>query len=139
LSLRCHHRLTTQPATDMDKPLEGVAILILEDELLAAMELAEIVGALGANVIGPVGTLREAEEYAKQSALHGAILDVKIDHKTSLQLAADLIDSGVSVVLATGYEANMLPEKFGETPRLMKPYSTAEVRAVATRHFRRAP
>ncbi len=123
----------------MDKPLEGLAILILEDELLAALELADIVRALGANVIGPAGTLREAEQCAKQSALDGAILDVKIDHKTSLQLAADLIDSGVPVVLATGYEADMLPENFAETPRLMKPYSSKAVRAAATRYFRRAP
>jgi DNA-binding response OmpR family regulator len=119
----------------MDRSLKGRAILVLEDELLAAMDLAYMLRALGATVIGPVGTLEQAEQLAKATALDGAILDVKIDHMTSLELASTLIESGVAVILATGYESNMLPERFAETPRLTKPYSEAMVRKIAFEQF----
>jgi CheY-like chemotaxis protein len=121
-----------------NKSLEGMRILVLEDELLAAMDLAEMVQALGATVIGPVGTLREAEQLATDAALHGAILDVKLNGNTSLSLAGQLLDRGVPVILATGYSSNMLPERFAHTPKLSKPYSPVTVSKITAEHFRPA-
>ena len=95
-----------------NKFLEGRQILVLEDELLAALDLASMVQDLGAVVIGPVGTLREAEQLAGETVLHGAILDVKLNENTSLPLAGQLLDRGIPVILATGYTSNMLPERF---------------------------
>jgi CheY-like chemotaxis protein len=121
-----------------NQSLAGMSILVLEDELLSAMDLAEMVQALGATVIGPVGTLREAEQLATDVALHGAILDVKLNGNTSLSLAEQLLNRGIPVILATGYTSNMLPERFAHTPRLSKPYSPAAVSKITAEHFRPA-
>jgi CheY-like chemotaxis protein len=119
-----------------NKFLAGRHILVLEDELLAAMDLASMMQDLGAIVIGPAGTLREAEQLARETVLHGAILDVKLNESTSLPLAGQLLDRGIPVILATGYTSNMLPERFAHTPRLSKPYSPAAVAKITAEHFR---
>lgn len=120
---------------NMNKPLDGLRILVLDDELLAAMDLAHMIKGLGASVVGPVGTLAEAEQLALEPDLHGAILDVKIQAGTSLPLAVQLQERGVSVVLATGYGSNMLPERFANVPKLSKPYGLAAVRKITEEHF----
>jgi CheY-like chemotaxis protein len=120
---------------NMNKPLDGLRILVLDDELLAAMDLAHMIKGLGATVVGPVGTLAEAEQLAREPELHGAILDVKIQTTTSLPLAVQLQERGVSVVLATGYGSNMLPERFEKVPKLAKPYGLAAVRKITEEHF----
>jgi CheY-like chemotaxis protein len=120
----------------METPLQGLSILVLDDELLAAMDLAYMLRALGASVVGPVGTLEEAEQLAKDTPLNGAVLDVKIENTNSLGLAGELNQTGIPVILATGYGSKMLPEPFTQTPHLAKPYSAASVRTVTTRHFR---
>lgn len=121
---------------NLDSPLKGLCVLIVEDELLAAMDLEEIIESLGATVIGPTGMLEEAQRLVEENDLSGAILDVKLDHTTSLELAGELMNSGTPVILATGYEADMLPERFAEVPRLMKPYSVSAVRKLTAQHFR---
>jgi CheY-like chemotaxis protein len=119
-----------------DQSLAGLKILVVEDELLAALDLAHMMQDLGATVIGPAGTLREAEQLARDTTLHGAILDVKLRGNTSLALAEQLLDSGIPVILATGYTGSMLPERFAHTPKLSKPYSPAAVGKITAEHFR---
>src|SRR5262245_38818528 len=51
-------------------------ILIVEDESLIATYLAEIVVALGFEVVDPVGRLTETRELARSQPIEAAILDV---------------------------------------------------------------
>ncbi|HZU29359.1 MAG TPA: hypothetical protein VFA04_27800 [Bryobacteraceae bacterium] len=120
----------------MNPVLAGLAILVVEDELLAALDLSFMLRALGGTVIGPAGTLEKAQALVRANVLSGAILDVKLVHTTSLPLAEELLDAGVPVILATGYESDMLPERFSHLPRLVKPYSAAMVGEIAARQFR---
>src|SRR5579884_4553939 len=79
---------------NMNPVLAGLAILVVEDELLAALDLSFMIRALGATVIGPAGTLEKAQALVRANVLSGAILDVKLDHTTSLPLAEELLDAG---------------------------------------------
>ena len=125
-------------SASMNTLLSGLRILVLDDELLAALDLAHIIQDLGATVVGPVGTFQDAERLATDTQLDGAILDVKLSGCTSLPLAGQLLDRGISVILATGYGNNMLPGRFAQVPRLSKPYGTAAVRKITAEIFRAA-
>ncbi len=118
-------------------PLEGLAILVVEDEFLVATELARMIRNLGGKVVGPVSTLIAATELLNTSKLDGAVIDVKLGPESSTTLADDLLARGIPFVLTTGYATDMLPENLAHVPVLSKPYSKAGFREVVTKHFTR--
>jgi DNA-binding response OmpR family regulator len=103
--------------------LAGTTILVLEDEMLIALELSMVLKSLGASVLGPVGRLAEASKLVLAEKPNAAVLDVKLDRELSLTLARELVESGVAVVLLTGYDRNHVPEGYDDIPLLMKPVS----------------
>lgn len=106
----------------MDRFLNGRRVLILEDDYLAALDVQQMVEELGGTVVGPVGQLEQAQELARAGAFEGAILDVKLDGKTSYPLARELLDAGLVVVFLTGYEPGAIDAEFRDVPRISKPY-----------------
>jgi two-component SAPR family response regulator len=107
--------------------LAGIAILILEDELLVALELSVILKSFGATVLGPVGRLDDARQLVVAEKPNAAVLDVKLDGQTSLSLARELAEMGIAVVLLTGYDRNHLPEGYDDIPLVMKPVSAEKL------------
>jgi CheY-like chemotaxis protein len=61
-------------------PREGPSkrILVVEDELLLADDVAEVIYAMGLDVVGPVGSLEAAIALAETQQLDGALLDVRL-------------------------------------------------------------
>ena len=103
--------------------LAGTTILVLEDELLVALELAMVLKSFGAKVLGPVGRADVARKLIIAEKADGAVLDVKLDGELSLPLARELADTGIPVVLLTGYVRSHLPEGYDDIPLLVKPVS----------------
>jgi two-component SAPR family response regulator len=121
----------------MKKPLDGLKILIVEDEFLASLEISAMIETLGGAVVGPTGRLDEAQALADQVRIDGAVLDVKLSSTTSLPLAEDLTNRGIPFILATGYERDMLPVRYAEIPRLTKPFDATALKRIAMQTFRR--
>jgi two-component SAPR family response regulator len=109
----------------MTASLEGLTIMVVEDDFLAALELKRLVEERSGTVAGPVARLRQAQELARDAELDGAILDVKLDGSVSLPLVDDLTARGIPVILVTGYDATALPARFADMPRLPKPFNEA--------------
>ena len=107
----------------MTRFLDGLTIMVVEDDFLAALDLKRLVEERAGKVAGPVGRLEQAQQLARSERLDGAILDVKLNGVDSLQLADDLIARDIPVVLVTGFDVATLPKRFAETPRLPKPLS----------------
>lgn len=61
-------------------PRDGVAkrILIVEDEVLLADDVAQSIQAMGLDPVGPVGTIEAASALAETQQLDGALLDVRL-------------------------------------------------------------
>jgi DNA-binding response OmpR family regulator len=110
----------------MDRFLEGRRILVLDDEYLAALEVQQTLEDLGAEVVGPLGRLEQAQAVARERMLDGAILDVRLDGKTSYPLARQLLEAKVVVVFLTGYERGLIDAEFTDVPRLTKPYDARQ-------------
>jgi hypothetical protein len=56
--------------------LPGMKLLVVEDEALIAMEVEEIVAALGAEVVGSFSRVTDALEALERETVAGAILDI---------------------------------------------------------------
>lgn len=117
--------------------LEGLRILIVEDELLSALELEHMVEDLGGEVIGPAPRLRDARNLAQSERLDGVILDMNLGGETTLPLLEELRARRIPVILATGYSADVLPGHLADTPLLPKPYDEISFQEIAERHLGR--
>ena len=119
--------------------LEGLRVLVVEDELLVAMEIEMTLAELGCEVVGPVSTLREALAVIGGRELDGALLDVNLHGEHAYPAAEALLARSIPFVFLTGYTGLPLPPAaLAEAPRLRKPFSRSElVEAVRLRIGRR--
>lgn len=105
----------------------GVRVLVVEDSAFLAVELEEILEDAGFTVVGPAPSLQRAWALLDDAELDAAVLDVHLDGETAFSLADELQTRGVPLVFATGYDSNVIPDRFNETPRLAKPFSAQEL------------
>jgi len=102
--------------------MNGLRVLIVEDEFLLAMSLEDDLVAAGCSPIGPFANLASATEAAHREEFDLAILDVNLNGEVIFPLADELLSRSKPFVLVTGYGAASLPERFRSLPRLAKPY-----------------
>lgn len=102
--------------------LKGVRVLLVEDQMIVAMQIEDILQAAGCKVVGPVGTLEAAIAMARDEPLDAAVLDVNLDGDKVYPAAEELHSRGIPFILATGYGEQTLPEKWRYRPRLSKPF-----------------
>lgn len=101
--------------------LDGLRILVLDDDFLAALGMCDLLEAQGATVVGPAGRLDQARTLADEYELDGAIIDVNLGNESGIPLADELIAAKIPVILASGYRRESLPNRFAETPMIPKP------------------
>jgi DNA-binding response OmpR family regulator len=107
--------------------LQGLRILIVEDNLLAAMELEQILTECGCQPVGPAATVEQALRLAREEQLDGAVLDVNLRDQVVFPVAEELARRNVALIFATGYEDNYaFPPQLADRPRLRKPYAEQE-------------
>jgi len=108
--------------------LEGLTILIVEDEPIVGLNLAFTVEDLGGRVAGPVATVAEAIELLPHIHASGAVLDGRLADRDVTPLAVDLAARGIPFVVHSG---TGLPDALALThpdlPLIMKPASSVAV------------
>lgn len=107
--------------------LTGRRILVVEDDILIAMLIEEILQDLGCVIVGPVATLDAALRLAGDAALDAAMLDVTIRGGHVYPVAERLRARGIPFILASGYGDWALPEAFRDMPRLTKPFTARDI------------
>jgi two-component SAPR family response regulator len=65
--------------------LPAIRILILEDEVLLALEAAQTLEEIGAEIVGPVYRVEEAMALLNADCPDAALLDVNINGDTSAE------------------------------------------------------
>ncbi|HEX6112185.1 MAG TPA: response regulator [Geminicoccaceae bacterium] len=109
--------------------LEGLRILVAEDNLFAALELEQTLLALGCQPVGPVARLDQALSLALQEDLDGALLDVDLQGQLVFAVAEELQRRRIPVIFASGYGTDeAFPAAFVHHPRLSKPFGEDDVR-----------
>ena len=111
----------------MSSDLKKCRVLIVEDELLIAMIVEDVLSDLGCEVVGPEGGLEAAMKLARDEPLDAAILDVTIRGGQVFPVAAILLERGVPFVLASGYGDWALPKGLQNQPRLTKPFDSTDL------------
>ena len=105
--------------------LKGRNVLLVEDNMIIAMDGEDALRDLGAEVITAASVGRAREALASHR-VDFAVLDFNLGNETSLPVADLLAENGISFLFATGYGDGLdLPDRFGQLTLLKKPYSGA--------------
>ncbi|HEU4654292.1 MAG TPA: response regulator [Steroidobacteraceae bacterium] len=102
--------------------LDGVRILIVEDESLVCMWLEDVLSGFGCNVVGPASRLPRALELAANETIDAAILDINVAGEKVFPVADKLHERNIPFVFSTGYGTAGLPERYAQHTVLQKPY-----------------
>jgi DNA-binding LytR/AlgR family response regulator len=118
-----------------DRPLDGLKLLLVEDEALVAMELEDLIIRLGGEVVGPFGRVDDALNALQLERVDGAVLDVRLDGDTTFKIADVLLQAANPFLFVTG-AVDSIPEKYRHSPRLQKPFDYEQFEGVAKSIFR---
>ena len=102
-------------------------VLVIEDEVLIAMLVGDMLAELDYAVVGPVPDLDRALAAIDEGGFELAILDVNLKGRESSAVAERLKARQVPFVFATGY-SRQPPAGFEKVPTLQKPFQLEDLR-----------
>ena len=109
----------------MTEALQGVKVLVVEDEYLVATLMEDMLESAGCVVAGPIPRLAQALDAASSEACDVAVLDVNLAGERVYPVADILAQRNVPFVFVTGY--GVLPGEYANRPRLCKPFKMADL------------
>lgn len=110
-------------------------VLVVEDEMLVAMLLEEMLADLGFEVVGPAMRLERALKMAQEENFDLAILDVNLANEQSFPVARLLRERGIPFIFATGYGSRGLEKEFDGSVVLQKPFEAHQLQHATKRAF----
>lgn len=105
------------------EPLHGMRVLVVEDEFYMADDLVRALEAAGARPVGPFGSVQQAQDAVERNGIDAAVLDLNLHGTRSDDLAKQLDDSNVPILIVSGYSEEALPPELRHLKRLEKPIS----------------
>src|SRR5580704_2712481 len=108
--------------------LAGRRILVVEDEMMIAMLVEDMLAELGCSVVGPAHALDVALNLARtESGLDAALLDVNLGGQPVFAVADALRAKGVPAIFSTGYGDAGLRDVDRGSPVLQKPFRAGDL------------
>jgi CheY-like chemotaxis protein len=104
-------------------------ILLVEDEMLVAMNIEDMLLELGHEVAGIASRLEPALALAREGRFDLAMLDVNLAGDRSFPVADLLIERGIPFLFATGYGLDGIDERYRDRPVLQKPFRARDLEA----------
>src|SRR5208282_2961430 len=114
-----------EPAYSNEKEtlrLTGKRLLVVEDEVLVAMDIVAALEGAGAEVVGSPATAKDALNIINDTSLDAALLDANLRGDPVTEIASALAALNVPFLFVTGYGPESLPKGFGGTLMLSKPF-----------------
>jgi len=108
------------------KELEGRRVLVVEDEIVLAIDYCQNLAAAGAEVVGPFNTVDAALKCVRRSRIDVAILDYALADETSDPLQCVLESRDIPYVVVTAYP-RVLVRRYANQQILSKPVSPDEL------------
>lgn len=111
------------------RKLQGLRVLVVEDEALVLMLLEDMLADHGCEVAATASRIGQALALVADTdlAFDAAILDVNLGGEPIFPVADALAARGVPFAFATGYGAGGLPEHWRDRPTLQKPFGHDDV------------
>jgi CheY-like chemotaxis protein len=104
-------------------PLRDRRILVVEDEYVIAMSLQDALENAGSVVVGPVPSVDKAiQKIESEPDIDAAVVDVNLGGLLAYPVADMLIARKIPFVFTSGYDDNVLRERYSQVKNCPKPY-----------------
>ena len=108
--------------------LDGLKVLVLEDNALVAMHLEEMLSEAGCQVVAMIDNVKGALEFIRGHAVDAAVLDINLKGEKVFGVAEELMARKVPIVFSSGYGERFLPPQVDAAPHLSKPFEPETLR-----------
>lgn len=105
----------------------GLRVLVVEDEALIALALADVLDEAGYTCAGPFHRRSDALRWLEGHTPDLALLDVSLRDGSSVEVAEVLRHSRVPFLVYTGRSRDDIPPRLADAPWLEKPSSYPEL------------
>lgn len=113
--------------TSATSDMNAVRVLIVEDEILVAMLLEDMLKDLGYAVVGMASRVEAALSLIASTELDLAILDINLAGQKSFPVAEVLEKKNIPFIFATGYGQQGLEGKYVSRTVLTKPFRSRDL------------
>lgn len=112
------------------RPWNGGTILVAEDYSFLAEVICDFLRECNLVPVGPAGRVDEASRLAREHALDGAVLDLKLGDHFCFPVCTVLSARGIPFIFLTGYgERPPIPLEFRAARVVGKPFEASEMKA----------
>jgi DNA-binding response OmpR family regulator len=98
-------------ASTAAEKLKGARVLVVDDEILIALDIGESLAEAGAEILGACMTLAPALEIVHDGGVSAAVLDIRLGRETTEPLAMALSERGIPFLF---YSGQVLPYSMRE-------------------------
>ena len=102
------------------QPAKQAKLLVVEDDVLIRMLLADMLGEIGYTVAAEAGSVNEALEATRKADFDLAILDADLEGRSVSPVADALVARDIGFVFVTGSDHGLFG--YRDRPTLKKPF-----------------
>ncbi|WP_343039388.1 response regulator [Microvirga makkahensis] len=108
-------------------------MLVVEDEIMVAMYIEDLLVDLGFEVAGMATSLDQALRLAQESDFDFAVLDINLDGGLSFPVADVLRQRDIPFIFASGYGVAGVREDYRDAVRIQKPFRAQDLEQAIAR------
>jgi DNA-binding NtrC family response regulator len=107
--------------------LSGRRVLVVEDEIMVAWLLEDMLTNLGCTVVGPAARIDQALALIDAEGFDAAVLDLNLNGTKSYPVADALAAHGVPFAFSSGHSQDSLPDGYRNCAMLHKPFRRSDL------------
>lgn len=113
--------------TPAEQRLEGKRVLVVEDEMLVALLIEEMLADIGCIILGPFSTVTKALAAASTEGFDLAVLDVNVAGEKVYPVADALAARDIPFLFLSGYGDTAIPPGHPDWKVCNKPFKVQEL------------
>lgn len=113
--------------TDVSHVLAGKRVMIVEDEMLVALMIEDLLADLGCETVGPFGSVAQALSAAGTEPIDLAVLDVNLGGEMVYPVAERLGERDIPFLFVSGYGDDAISEGYVGWKVCAKPFRAKEL------------
>ncbi len=111
----------------MSRSAELRRALVVEDEIMVAMYVEDLLTELGFEVAGLATAFEQALPLAREGEFDFAVLDINLAGQVSFPIADVLRERGIPFLFASGYGSKGVSEDYKDAIRIQKPFASRDL------------
>jgi CheY-like chemotaxis protein len=119
----------------MPKSLGSRHVLVVEDELLVALDVLQILEQAGCTTV-LASNVASALSLIAETTIDGAVLDINLGPENSFPVADVLAANRIPFVFVSGYAPERLPDQYRKCPFVRKPFLPLELTGTLDREIK---